>query len=1174
MSKKYLPQRMLLVLILSIWTMSAKAQVFEGVSTSFTGINFGTMTWGDYNKDGLLDLMIVGWAPGTGGTSNPTAELHKNMGNGTFQLVENTGIVPVGAGASAWADINNNGFLDLIVAGNPGPTTTLYRNNGDNTFTALAQSFAGMSSPSFAWADFDRDGYLDLLMTGNLASSNPFVGLYKNNGDETFTLMSFGLPQLSTSAINWMDFNNDGYPDIVMAGRIASSNYVVKLFVNNQGQGFTEFVYPFVTARYPSIAVGDLNNNGYDDLIVMGENVDGVNKTTVYANLLGAGFNTLDSLMTGIVNVSRGMVSIGDFDNDGLRDVVISGFSIVPGGGNTTHVYKNMGSFSFSQLLNEPITQVGRSSVRWGDYNNDGKLDLAMAGFIGSGNSISVLYKNNTPIANVNPMPPTALNSQVVGSKAILSWEAGVDIETPVSTLQYNVRIGSSPGAQDILSPMANPANGFRIVPESGNARYALNLEINGLGLGTYYWSVQTIDGAFAGSEFAAEQSFEISSLTNATFTVSSQGEPIENAAVTVGTTTRYTNESGVVVLNLNDGTYNYSVSKYAFYPASGSFTISGESVAVPVELIPIPAYTVSFQISNGENPLPNAQVIIGSQVYDANDEGFVEIELLIGDYDYTVTAPEHNEVNGSFSLIDQNLDFEIELVPFSIYQIPFSQDFNGGVLPIDWQNIDNSGQGFKWSFAGNKAVVDSDGAGTGKRVAATLISPVINCEDNGGVINLVFKQFYYHGGNSFAKIQVTNNGTDWVDVAHYTSNMGNEDLLLTTIDITNWAANQAYVRFRWVYDDQNTWAEKWIIDDVMLVEVLYEVKLSNPTKIEYGKIPLRQAGEMHFKADATNMGGEELTGVTLKVNVNDIPELSSLPVSLQTYETQPLVSSSPYNFSTPGTYAIELRIEMDQEDEDPSNNSHLLSFEVSDTVYATDRGPIQGAVGSNLPVSFGNLYQIKQTDLLRSFTIGWFTLTNYVDFTVSLFEVNMADSTIAGEVFTSDTIRRIPSMSNTYHTWLLETPLELQPAYYLLTVNQLTNDNIRIGYDKVVSGAFWRIITQNEIQKMDKIANPSFGNIVLRMNTHDFNTQLSEFAENQNAVLYPNPTRDGFYVQTQSDETWLISIYDVMGNLVVQEQMSSPLKFFSTEKLSSGTYLLHARSGKNWFTKRVVVLK
>jgi hypothetical protein len=358
-------------------------------------------------------------------------------------------------------------------------------------------------------------------------------------------------------------------------------------------------------------------------------------------------------------------------------------------------------------------------------------------------------------------------------------------------------------------------------------------------------------------------------------------------------------------------------------------------------------------------------------------------------------------------------------------------------------------------------------------------------------------------------------------------------------------------------------------------VEVLYEVKLSNPTKIEYGKIPVRQAGEMYFKADATNMGGEELTGVTLKVFVHDNPELSSLPVSLQTYETQTLVSSAPYNFSLPGNYALELRLEMDQQDEDPTNNFHLLSFEVSDTVYATDRGVTQGAVGSNLPVSFGNLYEIKQVDLFRSFTLGWFTLTNYVDFTVSLFKINMADSIVISEVFTSDTIRRTPSMSNTYRTWLLETPLELQPAHYLLTVNQLTNDNIRIGYDKIASGAFWRIITQNETQRIDKIANPSFGNIIVRMNTHDFNTQVNEHAGNHNAVLYPNPARDGFFIQTQTDESvWVLSIFDVMGNLVAQESMSSQLHYFSTQKLASGTYLVHGRSGKNWFAKRVVVLK
>ncbi len=96
-----------------------------------------------------------------------------------------------------------------------------------------------------------------------------------------------------------------------------------------------------------------------------------------------------------------------------------------------------------------------------------------------------------------------------------LSWDKATDNETMQDGLTYNLRVGTVPGTSDILAPMAvdtisAPNHGYRRIPTLGNTNHNTSWTISNLPIGTYYWSVQTIDNAFAGSPFATEQSFEI----------------------------------------------------------------------------------------------------------------------------------------------------------------------------------------------------------------------------------------------------------------------------------------------------------------------------------------------------------------------------------------------------------------------------------------------------------------------------------------------------------------------------------------------------------------------------------------------------------------------------------------------------------------------------------------
>ena len=173
--------------------------------------------WGDYDNDGDLDIVAVG-------TYQPHA-LFRNNGDGTFtNTAAQAGIAdPRGGWGSLFADYDNDGYLDLYITrgGWSGAAeNTLYHNNGDGTFTDVTHA-AGVSDPqsSFcaAWADYDNDGYLDLYVADGVIGDGAANVLYHNNGDGTFTNTAdvAGVADTGNSlGTAWGDYDKDGHIDL------------------------------------------------------------------------------------------------------------------------------------------------------------------------------------------------------------------------------------------------------------------------------------------------------------------------------------------------------------------------------------------------------------------------------------------------------------------------------------------------------------------------------------------------------------------------------------------------------------------------------------------------------------------------------------------------------------------------------------------------------------------------------------------------------------------------------------------------------------------------------------------------------------------------------------------------------------------------------------------------
>ena len=110
-------------------------------------------------------------------------------------------------GSVAWGDYDNDGDLDILVMGDYAPTkiTKIYRNDGGNAFTAISTSLPNANYGSVAWGDYDNDGDLDILLTGEDVSR--ISKIYRNDGGNTFTDISASLEPVRLSYAAWGDYN-------------------------------------------------------------------------------------------------------------------------------------------------------------------------------------------------------------------------------------------------------------------------------------------------------------------------------------------------------------------------------------------------------------------------------------------------------------------------------------------------------------------------------------------------------------------------------------------------------------------------------------------------------------------------------------------------------------------------------------------------------------------------------------------------------------------------------------------------------------------------------------------------------------------------------------------------------------------------------------------------------
>ena len=482
--------------------LKTQSPYFYRLQPGITGVKSGEVEWGDYDSDGDLDLAICGY-------HSPGSYISKIYRNDDSTFVDiGANLIGVYNSALAWGDYDNDNDLDLVITGTDAGNyyAKLYRNDNEN-FVDTHIGFIEMAQGAVAWGDYDNDGDLDLLASGWHVPGNARTTLYQNNNGE-FTTINPNLIGAWDCAVAWGDYDLDGDLDILLSGWTTQEGYVTKIYENENAIFSEDGTISLPQVKNSSAAWGDYDADGYLDILLSGlayTPPDYYCVTKVFRNNQNGNF---EDIYAPIDSVHNGAVAWGDIDNNGYLDIILTGNNDPLGNTPMSKIYRySNGSY---ESIFTYLTGVLNSSIDLGDYDGDGKLDFVQTGEDDFGNFVCEIYHNVHSGFNSIPDAPAGLSSLVNNSAVTLSWQPGSDVNTPTAGLTYNLRVGTTPGGSEIMSAMAQ-TDGTRKIAGIGNTNHLTSWQIrNPLPADKYYWSVQTIDNIFAGSAFAVEDSFSM----------------------------------------------------------------------------------------------------------------------------------------------------------------------------------------------------------------------------------------------------------------------------------------------------------------------------------------------------------------------------------------------------------------------------------------------------------------------------------------------------------------------------------------------------------------------------------------------------------------------------------------------------------------------------------------
>jgi hypothetical protein len=538
----------------------------------------------DFNGDGNLDIALAD-QNGVG------ACILLGKGNGLFQTRAEyaTAASPTGI---AVGDFTGNGTLDLAVSAGGGNSVSVLWGKGDGTFQGYVDAGAGNIPSAVVVADFDNDGKSDVVVAN---SGGNTVSVILSNGNKTFQTRTDYPAGATPYSIAAADFNGDGVLDLAVANNYCPSfpdcgeGTITILLGNANGTFQGPVQYSTGPDTDPtSIAVGDFNGDGVPDLAVANNNPNTLNYVSV---LLGNGDGTFQTQQDFLVQSGPGWVALGDFNGDGKLDLAVTNFN-----SNSVSILLGNGDGTFQNAVNYTVGN-GPVSVAVGDFSGDHKLDLVVVNE--SDNTASILLGNGDGTFKRQVTYATGAGGNPL-AVVVGDFKGNGILDLAVAnnqTQQVSVLLGNGDGTFQPAKGYPTGANPVSIVTADFNGDGKVDLVLTSTPLGSSPGNLVSLllgngDGTFGSSTLYGTGSQAYSAAVG-----DFNGDGAPDLAVANGGSNTVS-----ILLNTRDTTMSVV--------SSGSPSVFGQSVTVTT--------TLAATIANGNVPtgtvtLKNGNIVIGS---------------------------------------------------------------------------------------------------------------------------------------------------------------------------------------------------------------------------------------------------------------------------------------------------------------------------------------------------------------------------------------------------------------------------------------------------------------------------------------------------------------------------------------------------------------------------------
>ncbi|MBW7846663.1 MAG: VCBS repeat-containing protein [Bacteroidales bacterium] len=361
--------------------IQVQAQLFVEVPRSGTPMVHSKAVWLSAGKK--LHPIASGQVSGSGNQSRTI--LHQQRGS-SF-VASASGLPDVSLGGMDVGDFNKDGLQDVIITGignNGKRIAGIYLQQKNGGFIKSQHQIPALSDGSVQFGDYDKDGYLDVLICGIADNGQAQTIILRNNGNSLNPVQT-PLPGIRFGKALWADFSNTGRLDVLLTGK-TDHEIITRLFIQQNGNFVASS--PHFTPLYHSDAVSaDFDNDGLLDLMIAGQAKNGYPVTKYYLNRRNYQF--IEGNNNGIRQLMNASLDAGDYDGDGFTDVVITGESLER---PYTLVLKNIQGKGFKDMM-AGLPGLANGTARWGDFDGDGDLDLYITGIDVCYNLVGSVYR-------------------------------------------------------------------------------------------------------------------------------------------------------------------------------------------------------------------------------------------------------------------------------------------------------------------------------------------------------------------------------------------------------------------------------------------------------------------------------------------------------------------------------------------------------------------------------------------------------------------------------------------------------------------------------------------------------------------------------------------------------------------------------------------------------------